>query len=212
MIEVRSVSYRYPKTEEYVLRSLDLTFDRGGVWALTGPNGCGKTTLTKLMTGVLRPETGTITIDGADERDMSLFDIGQHVGYVFQNPAKQLFCATVAEEIAFGLRNQGLGKDAVEETVAAYLDRFHLTCHRDDYPGKLSQGEKQRVVLAAVLAMGTDYLILYEPTTGLDIRGRHELGEMLRSLVRERETGVLLVSHERDFIARYADGETEMGR
>ena len=143
---------------------------------------------------------------------MGLFEIGQRIGYVFQNPSKQLFCATVNEEIAFGLKNQGMSEGGIEDTVAYYTERFRLSHHRDDYPGRLSQGEKQRVVLAAVLSMGTDYLILDEPTTGLDVRGRHELGEILRGLVRERETGILIVSHERGFISRYADREVVMPR
>lgn len=212
MIEVHGVSYKYPKTDEYVLRSLSLDFRRGEICAVTGPNGCGKTTLTKLMTGVLRPDEGSILIDGCDEAGMGLFEIGQRIGYVFQNPSKQLFCATVNEEIAFGLKNQGMSEGGIEDTVAYYTERFRLSHHRDDYPGRLSQGEKQRVVLAAVLSMGTDYLILDEPTTGLDVRGRHELGEILRGLVRERETGILIVSHERGFISRYADREVVMPR
>ena len=212
MIEVHGVSYKYPKTDEYVLRSLSLNFRRGEICAVTGPNGCGKTTLTKLMTGVLRPDEGSILIDGCDEAGMGLFEIGQRIGYVFQNPSKQLFCATVNEEIAFGLKNQGMSEGDIEDTVAYYTERFRLSHHRDDYPGRLSQGEKQRVVLAAVLSMGTDYLILDEPTTGLDVRGRHELGEILRGLVRERETGILIVSHERGFISRYADREVVMPR
>ena len=212
MIEVHGVSYKYPKTDEYVLRSLSLDFRRGEICAVTGPNGCGKTTLTKLMTGVLRPDEGSILIDGCDEAGMGLFEIGQRIGYVFQNPSKQLFCATVNEEIAFGLKNQGMSEGDIEDTLAYYTERFRLSHHRDDYPGRLSQGEKQRVVLAAVLSMGTDYLILDEPTTGLDVRGRHELGEILRGLVRERETGILIVSHERGFISRYADREVVMPR
>lgn len=212
MIEVHGVSYKYPKTDEYVLHSLSLDFRRGEICAVTGPNGCGKTTLTKLMTGVLRPDEGSILIDGCDEAGMGLFEIGQRIGYVFQNPSKQLFCATVNEEIAFGLKNQGMSEGDIEDTLAYYTERFRLSHHRDDYPGRLSQGEKQRVVLAAVLSMGTDYLILDEPTTGLDVRGRHELGEILRGLVRERETGILIVSHERGFISRYADREVVMPR
>ncbi len=212
MIEVHGVSYKYPKTDEYVLRSLSLDFRRGEICAVTGPNGCGKTTLTKLMTGVLRPDEGSILIDGCDEAGMGLFEIGQRIGYVFQNPSKQLFCATVNEEIAFGLKNQGMSEGDIEDTLAYYTERFRLSHHRDDYPGRLSQGEKQRVVLAAVLSMGTDYLILDEPTTGLDVRGRHELGEILRGLVRERQTGILIVSHERGFISRYADREVVMPR
>jgi energy-coupling factor transport system ATP-binding protein len=178
--------------------------------ALCGKNGCGKTTLTKLLAGMLRPQLGRVCIEGQNIAGLDLFAIGQRLGYVFQNPSRQLFCDTVFHEVAYGLKNQGLAEALAAEKAEHYLERFALAAHREDYPGKLSQGEKQRLALAAVLALGTDYLVLDEPTNGLDMLRRRELGDMLLGLRREEGCGIVLVSHEADFIARYADRELVM--
>lgn len=210
MISVENISYKYPKREKAIISGLSCAFEMGEIVAVTGKNGCGKTTLTKLIAGMLRPDSGRIMIDGRDNREMDLFDIGCHVGYVFQDPSRQLFCQSVYDEIAYALKNMGRDEKETEKLVEHYMDFFRLTHHRNDYPGKLSQGEKQRTMLAAVLAMGTDYVILDEPTSGLDIKGREELGTLLQS-VRDSGKGIIIVSHERAFIERYTDRELVMG-
>jgi energy-coupling factor transporter ATP-binding protein EcfA2 len=106
----------------------------------------------------------------------------------------------------------GLDDAETERKAAHFLDYFDLSPYRETYPGKLSVGEKQRLALAAVLALGTDYLVLDEPTTGLDIRRQRELGEMLSRLRQDLNCGIVLVSHEDGFIARYADREQVMAR
>ena len=212
MINVENAAYTYPKSDAPVLSGFSAQFRRGEITAVTGKNGCGKTTLTKLLVGLLRPYSGRVSIDDVDTSAMDLFEIGRRVGYVFQNPNKQLFCDTVYNEIAYGLRNSGLDKSRTERETEHYLDLFDLTRYRDIYPGKLSLGEKQRLVLAAVLALGTDYLVLDEPTTGLDMRHRRELGETLANLRQELGCGIIFVSHEVDFITRYADRELVMER
>jgi energy-coupling factor transport system ATP-binding protein len=174
--------------------------------AVTGRNGCGKTTLIRLLVGLLRPTAGTILLDGADTAAMDLFTLGQKIGCVFQDPARQLFCTTVEEEICFGLRNMGLSEEEIRRRCQAYLARFHLEHRRGAFPGSLSQGEKQRAVLAAVLAMGAPYVALDEPTSGLDMQGRQELGQMLTALAADGH-GVIFVSHERPFIQRFASRE-----
>lgn len=205
MIELEHVHYKYPQNSADTIHDVSLSFDKGAICALTGKNGCGKTTLTKLMTGILRPYKGRILINGIDIKNSDLFEIGQQIGYVFQNPNKQLFCATVYEEIAFGLKNKNLTTQTVRAYTEEYMERFHIANHCDEYPGNLSYGEKQRVVLAAVLALGTGFLVLDEPTTGLDMRGRSELGNMLKELSAKRACGIIVVSHEQGFIDRYAD-------
>ena len=207
MIKFENISYKYPRGVS-VLHDVSMEFDRGAVTALTGRNGCGKTTLTKLLVGILRPDGGCVTVDGCDIRPLDLFEIGQRVGYVFQNANKQLFCPTVYDEVAFGLKNKGLPESEVRAQTEEFLARFHIEKYSKSYPGSLSEGEKQRVVLAAVLALGTDYLVLDEPTAGLDVRARHELGKSLEALAAERGCGIIIVSHERAFIERYAGRET----
>ncbi|MCL1905798.1 MAG: energy-coupling factor ABC transporter ATP-binding protein [Clostridiales bacterium] len=210
MIEVENISYTYPKGAAPVLKDLWAVFKRGEIVAVSGKNGCGKTTLTKLLAGILRPDTGRILIDGRDTAKKDLFEIGQRIGYVFQNPDRQLFCETVYKEITFGLYNLGLKEEQIKQKANLYLDHFGLTGYREDHHADLSRGEKQRVALAAVLALGTDHLVLDEPAAALDMRGRRELGNTLLALKRDFDCCIVLVSHEADFMARYADRELVM--
>ena len=212
MISIENVTYSYPAADAPALADFSMHFDRGEIVAVRGKNGCGKTTLTKLIVGVLRPSSGQVTIDGLDTSGMDLFEIGKRIGYIFQNPDRQLFCDTVFNEVAFGLRNLGLSEPQTEQKAAHYLEYFDLSRYREAFPGKLSIGEKQRLALAAVIALGTDYLVLDEPTTGLDVRRQRELGEMLVKLRQELNCGIMLASHEAAFIAAYADRELVMAR
>jgi energy-coupling factor transport system ATP-binding protein len=212
MISIENITFKYPQAGTPVITGFSACFERGEIVAVTGKNGSGKTTLTKLMAGILRPSAGRVKIGGADAAGMDLFEIGRKVGYVFQNPNRQLFCDTAYNETAYGLRNLGLDEAQVSQTASYYLDYFGLTAHRDTYPGNLSLGEKQRLALAAVLSLGTDYLVLDEPTSGLDVRRQGELGDLLLKLRKEEGCGIIFVSHEEDFIARCADREQVMTR
>jgi energy-coupling factor transport system ATP-binding protein len=160
---------------------------------------------------MLRPRVGRISLDGCDIAGLDLFDIGRCVGCVFENPSRQMFCSTVADEIAFGLAETGLSSSEILAITDECLARLQVARLRDQYPGHLSRGEKQSVMLATMIARGTDYLVLDEPTTGLDIRTRHDLGRTLQALCREKNCGVVVVSHERDFINRYASREVICG-
>lgn len=206
MIVLDTVSYAYPRAASPALKDFSHSFDRGECVAITGPNGCGKSTLVRLMCGILRPDTGSVSIDGADISPMSLFDIGQRIGCVFQAPSRQLFCPTAAEEVAFGLKNLGLPEDQVQAKVQRWLEHFGLEDQAHSYPGNLSQGQQQRLVLAAVLALGTDYVLLDEPVSSLDMAARDSLGQLLADLAAQGK-GVIFVSHHREFIRRYAHRE-----
>jgi len=212
MISAEQITYKYPTAGRPILDGFSARFERGEIVAVTGKNGCGKTTLTKLLVGVLRPSSGLVSINELNTTGLDLFEIGQRIGYVFQNPNRQLFCDTVYNEVAYGLRNAGKSETQVDGITSRYLEHFHLTRYRDTYPGLLSLGEKQRLVLAAVLALGTEYLVLDEPTTGLDIRRQRELGEMLSELKQTSNCGIVIASHEMDFINRYADRELVMSQ
>ena len=131
------------------------------------------------------------------------------MGCVFQDPSRQLFCATLDEEVRYGLVNMGLPEDEIRRRADRYIGFFRLQHRRDAFPGLLSQGEKQRAVLAAVLAMGPRYIVLDEPTSGLDTEAREDLGNALKELSAEG-CGIMFVSHERSFIDRFADREWVM--
>lgn len=209
MISLEAVSFQYRGAEKPIIKDLSCSFSPGECVAVTGKNGCGKTTLIRLVTGMLRPQSGRITIDGTDTASSDLCEIGRMAGCVFQDPSRQLFCQTVKDEIAYGLKNMGLSQSETEEKCAEWMHFFRLEHLSGAFPGNLSQGEKQRVVLAAVLAMGTRYVLLDEPTSGLDMRAREELGSYLRRLA-NAGSGVVFVSHERNFIDRFSTREQVM--
>ena len=137
---------------------------------------------------------------------MTLAERGRLIGYVMQNPARQIFSTTVEEEMRYGLENLELSEDETASRVENYLDIFGLADRKNDFPFRMSHGEKQRLVLAAVLAMKPEYLILDEPTASLDTKRRQVLGQLLRSL----ECGVMVISHDDGFISRYCDEKVEM--
>ena len=210
MLELDCITYKYPKSTAPVLHGFSARFKRGEITAVTGKNGCGKTTMTKLLVGILRPSDGNVRVDGSDTANMDLFEIGQRIGYVFQNPNRQLFCDSVFNEVAYGLLNMKMDENHVAHEVGQFLELFDLAQYRQTYPGKLSLGEKQRLVLAAVLALGTDYIVLDEPTTGLDVRRQQELCDLLINLRNEKNCGIVVVSHSASFVARCADRELVM--
>ena len=212
LIIAENVTFQYPHSVAPVFQCFSIQINRGEITVLGGKNGCGKTTLTKLLVGILRPSEGSVKIDGCDCACMSLFDIGRRVGYVFQNPNRQLFCDTVFNEIAYGLRNLGFEETLILQKVNYYLELFDLTRYRETYPDKLSLGEKQRLAIASVMVLGTDYLVLDEPTTGLDARRQQELGDTLVKLRHERNCGIMLVSHPNSLIKRFADRELVMAQ
>ncbi len=204
LLETHKLCYTYPGHKKEILHDLTVVFRSGEITALTGDNGCGKTTLTKLLTGMLRPRQGCVCIDGNDIAAMSLAEIGRQVAYVFQNPSQQIFCTTVEDEIAYGLNNMKLDRAEIERRISFYLDYFEMAAYRRTFPQSLSQGEKQRLMLAAILAMHPRYVILDEPTTGLDVYRRKLLGDYLLR-IKEDGYGVIFVSHQDKFIATYAD-------
>ena len=139
MIVLEKLSFRYPKTENDVLSGLSGSFSPGECVAVTGKNGCGKTTMVRLICGILRPTAGKITVDGGNTAKMDLFSIGRLVGCVFQDPSRQLFCTSVEEEVRFGLVNMGLPEEEIAEKTARYLKFFRLEHLAAAFPGTLGR-------------------------------------------------------------------------
>jgi len=203
-LKLNQVSFAYPKHNKRVLTEISLDSDRDEITAVVGPNGSGKTTLTKLMIGVLQPSGGKIHLDGRPLVGYSLAEIGRRIGYVFQNPDLQLFCGTVAEEVGFGLANRGYEPAVVRERVDFYLDYFELAACRNAFPLHLSRGEKQRLAIAAVLANEPEFLILDEPTAGLDAYRKKLLEGYLKKIARS-DRGLIMVSHDQTFVNKVAE-------
>lgn len=194
-IILENVSFFYSKNtplETAALKDVNLRIEKGEFVGILGEKGAGKSTLIKLFNGLLRPESGKVTVDGLSPFSK---EVKRKVGMLFQQAADQLFCRTVHEEIAFGPRNFGYSKKETEERVfealeAVSFDRSMLL--RD--PFSLSGGEMQRVALAGALALRPDYLVLDEPITGLDPAGKKEILETLKK-IKDQGTAVITVTH-----------------
>ncbi|WP_296560724.1 ABC transporter ATP-binding protein [uncultured Acetobacterium sp.] len=202
-IKLAGISYAYPRSR-FVLKDIDLTLNRGQIAGITGDNGSGKTTLGKIIMGILTPDSGSIEIDGVDSKVLKLCERGGKIGYAFQNPDRQLFAASVQDEITFPLEIKGLEKKAALEKAAVLLKRFELNHLKDRVPMRLSRGEKQRLVLAATLAQEPGFLILDEPATGLDRDRKKALYQLMEELAGEG-MGLAVISHDLQFIKDHAN-------
>lgn len=210
MIQAKNICFEYPKSGRAVLKNFSADFPKNEITALTGPNGCGKTTLSRILVGILKPQQGNVYIDNVDTAQMSLAETGKKIGLVMQHPGRQLFCTTVREEMEYGLKNLNLSEAKIAERTDYYLKYFQLEKHKESFPFEMSYGEKQRLVLAAVLAMRPQYLLLDEPTASLDVYRQKLLGELILKIHEETKTGIIIISHDRDFINKYTTKEIKM--
>jgi energy-coupling factor transport system ATP-binding protein len=210
MLQAKNISFHYPKSDKWILRNFSADFKKNEITAITGPNGCGKTTLSRVLVGIEKPQRGNVYLDDVDINQMSLAEIGKKIGLVMQEPCRQIFCTSVWDEVAYGLKNLNLSFEEIREKTHYYLKYFQLWEHRDKFPFEMSYGEIQRLVLAAVLAMEPEYLILDEPTASLDVFRQKLLGEQLLRVQKENRCGIIIISHDRKFIDEYAQNFINM--
>ncbi|MGI6603622.1 MAG: energy-coupling factor transporter ATPase [bacterium] len=208
---VTDVTYTYQPGTPFAataLRGVNLTISEGEFLGLIGHTGSGKSTLIQHFNGLLRPTEGQVLVDGVDTANRNNRKaIRQKVGLVFQYPEHQLFEETVAKDVAFGPRNLALSEAEIEERVQEALTMVGLdpAKYAPRSPFDLSGGEMRRVAIAGVLAMNPSYLILDEPTAGLDPRGRNEILGHVARLHKELGLTVVLVSHSMEDVARLVD-------
>ena len=210
-IEVRHLTHRYSAGSAFSTVALDdvsLTIQDGEFIGIIGHTGSGKSTLVQHLNGLLKPSSGQVLVDGEDlnAEKADRRALRQRIGLVFQYPEYQLFEETVARDIAFGPRNQGLSKEEIDQRVRYAMDCVHLDYEKyaSRSPFELSGGQMRRVAIAGVLAMRPKVLILDEPTAGLDPRGRDRILTMLEDLHKKENTTILMVSHSMDDMARLA--------
>ncbi len=203
MIRLEGVQFAYGRKGPMVIQPTTLILHPNEITALIGPNGCGKTTLGKLMAGILKPDAGTVHVDEMETKTTELSELGHHVGYLFQEPERQLFASTVRDELSFVFDLMGESKELYSQRVDQMMQRFHLLELANDFPFQLSRGEKQRLAIAAVMIQDPAFYIFDEPTTGLDDVRRKELSAILADLA-DRGKGMLMISHDRSFIQRHA--------
>jgi len=196
-LQMEDIRFVYPAKPEGFSLAVK-SFSPGLCTALLGQNGSGKTTLGKLAAGILKPCSGRVLYDGQDIADWRLGRIGEHAGYLFQDPSRQIFSPHPLEEIAFPLELRGMPKPDAEKKAQEIISEFELEDIADNTTYTLSRGEKQRLAIAAVMACDPRYFILDEPTTGLDRRRRDLLTGTLHKLMK-RGVGVLLITHDRSF-------------
>lgn len=196
-IRIEAVSFSWPRGPA-VLDGLDLEIKATDTLALMGANGSGKTTLAKIIMGLIRPQEGRVLLAGKPIQDYSLAQRGRRVGYVFQNPERQFFAASVKDEIGFPMKFRGLSPEIIQERIGEMLALFELEHRAEAFPFNLSQGEKQRLALAAIMALKPEFIILDEPFTGLDRVRKQRLAAAL-GRVREQGVGYMLISHDHAF-------------
>ena len=187
------------RKEECVLKNFDLTIEKGSFVAVLGHNGSGKSTVAKLINGILVPQSGTVTVDGIKtDSEKNIYEIRKIVGMVFQNPDNQLVATIVEEDVAFGVENLGIPPDECRRRVDEALKTTGIYDLREKTPYKLSGGQKQRVAVAGIIAMRPQCIVLDEPTAMLDPNGRAEVMETVKRLNREEGITIVLITHYMD--------------
>jgi len=182
------------------LTDIRLEVHHGEFCALLGANGSGKTTLLKSMDGLIRDYRGTVLLDGQNILKLHPRDIYRKVGLVFQNPDDQLFANSVTEDVAFGPRNMGFAEDEVMRRVSTALEQVDMTEDAARNIHHLSYGQKKRVCIAGLLAMGHEILLLDEPTAGLDPVGEMRMMELLQKLNRSDGVTIVMATHSVDMV------------
>lgn len=202
VVVARDVHYCY-EDGTVALEGVDLELCRGEMLALLGPNGSGKTTFAKILAGIYRHTGGHVEVMGRDLANRKARgSIARLVGYVFQNPDHQLFCRKVSEEVESGLKNLGMSAPERQKIVAQTLQAVQLEQYANEDPLFLSKGQRQRLAVAAILAMGPEILVVDEPTTGQDYRSILDIMQLLCELQRQGKT-ILVITHDMTLVAEY---------
>ena len=194
-VSCEKLSFSYPGAGQPALSEVSFELRPGEYVGVVGPNGGGKSTLVRLLNGLLRPDSGLVRVSDHDPATEP-FEVRKHLGVLFQNPENGLVAPFVEDDVAFGLENLGVPRDEMRDRVAQAIRAVGLEGYERREPHTLSGGEKQRVALAGLLAVEPEVLILDEPTSMLDAAGRREVLERLEAL--RAEKSVLHVTHHLD--------------
>ena len=208
-IEFQNVTFSYDEDEETnsigetVIENFSLKIKKGDFVAVLGHNGCGKSTIAKLCNGINVPQSGKVLVEGIDTADEEkINDIRQKVGMVFQNPDNQIVATIVEDDVAFGPENLGVEPSEIRRRVDEALRRVGMYDFRLSEPHKLSGGQKQRVAIAGIIAMQPECIVLDEPTSMLDPRGRKEVMDTVKMLNEQYGITVIFITHYMDEAAK----------
>ena len=202
IIDVKNLSFRYKESQEYYdVKDITFHVKRGEWLSIVGHNGSSKSTTVRLIDGLLEAESGEIVIDGQQLTEENVWDIRRQIGMVFQNPDNQFVGATVEDDVAFGLENQGLSRQEMKKRVEEALDLVGMLDFKKREPARLSGGQKQRVAIAGVVALRPAILILDEATSMLDPEGRRELIETVKGIRKDYDMTVISITHDLEEVA-----------
>ena len=202
IIEVKNLSYRYDhKSEDYILKDVSFHVKQGEWLSIVGHNGSGKSTTVRLIDGLLEAESGDIIISGDKLTADNVWEKRRQVGMVFQNPDNQFVGATVEDDVAFGLENQGMDYPMMVKRVHEALELVGMQNFKEREPARLSGGQKQRVAIAGVVALQPDIIILDEATSMLDPEGRLELIRTVKDIKDKNHLTVISITHDLDEIS-----------
>ena len=207
MLEFKDVSFSYDSTAN--VQNLNVKVEKDDFIAIIGSNGAGKSTFSKLCNGLLTPTTGDVFVLNKNTRREKVSSLAKHIGFLFQNPDRQICCNTVKEEIAFSLRNNGIPEDEIKRRVKATLEEFGFDGKTE--PFNLSRGQRQRLCLACLIALNPEILILDEPTTGLDYKECMMMMNRIKQL-NENGTTVIMVCHDMEVVLDFAKTVVVMNR
>ncbi|WP_314006196.1 energy-coupling factor ABC transporter ATP-binding protein [uncultured Streptococcus sp.] len=202
IIDVKNLSFRYKESQEYYdLKDITFHVKRGEWLSIVGHNGSGKSTTVRLIDGLLEAESGEILINGQQLTEENIWDLRRQIGMVFQNPDNQFVGATVEDDVAFGLENQGISRQEMKERVEEALNLVGMSDFKKKEPARLSGGQKQRVAIAGVVAQRPAILILDEATSMLDPEGRIELIETVQGIRKDYDMTVISITHDLEEVA-----------
>ena len=202
VIDVKNLSFRYKESQEYYdVKDITFHVKRGEWLSIVGHNGSGKSTTVRLIDGLLEAESGEIAIDGQRLTEENVWNIRRQIGMVFQNPDNQFVGATVEDDVAFGLENQGLSRQEMKKRVEESLDLVGMLDFKKREPARLSGGQKQRVAIAGVVALRPSILILDEATSMLDPEGRRELIDTVKGIRKDYDMTVISITHDLEEVA-----------
>lgn len=197
IIDLKNVSFRYDTTiDEYQIDSVSFHVKQGEWISIVGHNGSGKSTIVRLIDGLLEAESGEIVIDGIPLTRETVWENRSKIGIVFQNPDNQFVGATVEDDVAFGLENQGISREEMLQRVEKAIEQVGMSVFKDREPSRLSGGQKQRVAIAGIIALRPQIIILDEATSMLDPEGREELMKVVRTLQKQFQLTVISITHD----------------
>ncbi|HGR1160152.1 TPA: energy-coupling factor ABC transporter ATP-binding protein [Streptococcus pneumoniae] len=202
IIDVKNLSFRYKENQNYYdVKDITFHVKRGEWLSIVGHNGSGKSTTVRLIDGLLEAESGEIVIDGQRLTEENVWNIRHQIGMVFQNPDNQFVGATVEDDVAFGLENQGLSRQEMKKRVEEALDLVGMLDFKKREPARLSGGQKQRVAIAGVVVLRPAILILDEATSMLDPEGRRELIGTVKGIRKDYDMTVISITHDLEEVA-----------